>query len=637
MPPPPEAFGHAPLPVEENKKRMTNTMGPPGGAEEDCSDDERCSAYPMTQTTNGHTTGDLVRKYGGVSGVEVDLQTYENMERDSIRRHAHKMLDMANENGSTSSSSDFSSDEGAPYDDMMEKDVNFAHEYDDIVPSSRRSRRVPAALAGINYRSTTQERSYGLSSTTLPALPPSERARRFRDMENGFEDEHLDSIPISMMHNVRYQDDVYNNADGEMSYSDSMESKAYNVYAASKGSRFNRDYYVNNQKATLDQWDREHDNENKGGALVWINTYRSKRGAKSNKNHVFGPGFVFRKNHVYGRQQHDYANQAQKQREQLRIAWQDPTDTNVYEPSSNNGGAQTWKEVTQDRQKRRWCALFMCFFCFLIIFIPILTEVILAEPDMCPGCDIGDPVSIYAMSDTPNNMEDAKEVFRSITLLDQDADFLVHLGNVQARCDERRYDMTADLFKRSSLPTFAVPGSEDWLDCFDPAESLNLWRERFVDFEQNFDFDGRVYRNEDYPENFAVVRSGVLFVGLHMVSGPSVDPDEWEERRVSMLKFYFGMANMNRANFRAVVLMGNSSEKPELQPFFKDFFKSLEPIGKPVLYLHANDEEGTDGVIYQPFPEHPTLFSVQVTLGNAATRVDIGKGNTPFSIAALES
>ncbi|KAL3942328.1 MAG: hypothetical protein SGBAC_003462 [Bacillariaceae sp.] len=640
MPPPAEAFGHS-LPVKETRK--ADTMGPPGGAEDSSDDDEGYSSYPMARR-NENFTNDLIRKYGGTNGVEVDLQAYKKMESDSIRRHANKVLDMANENGSTSSSSDYSSEEEAPYDDM-DKEINYALE-DDIVPSRHSTRRVPAALAGINFRSTTQERSYGLSSTTLPTLPPSERTRRFRDMEDGFEDEHLDSVPISMMHNVRYQDDAYDTADASnrMPYCDAMESravesKAYNMHAHSMGSRFSRESYCNDQKATLDKWDHEHDMENTGGAMVWINTYRTKVGKKSNKTHVFGPGFVFRKNHVYGNQQHDYANQAKKQREQLRIAWQDPTDTNVYE--SSNRGTRSWREVTQDRKKRRYCALFLCFFCFLIIFIPILTEVILAKSEMCPGCDIGDPVSIYAMSDTPYNMEDAKEVFRSITLLSEDADFLVHLGNFQdasvTRCDEKRYDMAADLFKRSVLPTFAVPGSEDWVECLDPTDSLEVWRERFVEFEQNFDFEGQVYRNEDYPENFAVLRSGVLFVGLHMVSGPSVDPDEWEARRVSMLKFYFGMANRNKDNFRAVVLMGNSSEKPQLQPFFDDFFKSLDPIGKPVLYLHANEEKGIDGKIYQPFPEHPTLFSIQVNGQNAATRIDIGEGNAPFSIAALEA
>mmetsp|Transcript_45360 Transcript_45360/g.109858 ORF Transcript_45360/g.109858 Transcript_45360/m.109858 type:complete len:656 (+) Transcript_45360:54-2021(+) len=655
MPPPPAAaFGHS-LPMNKEKNRKADTMGPPGGADEySSSDDELYPSYTMARTNNnnGYSTGDLVRKYGGMNGggVEVDLQSYsKNMEHDSIRRHAHKVLDIANENGSTSSSSDFSSseDDEAFDQDMAQEineinEINFAHE-DEIGPNPRRSKRVPAALAGINYRSTTKERSYGLSSTVLPAVSPNERARRFRDMENGFQDEeHLDSVPISLAnnHNARYQDDAYDTADAALPYSDHMESKAYNTHAASLASRFSRDSYFNDQKSTLDKWDREHDMENTGGALVWINTYRSKVGQKTNKQHVFGPGFVFRKNHVYGRQEHDYANNAKKQREQLRIAWQDPTDTNVYEPS--NRGMRTWREVTQDRQKRRWCAIFMCFFCFLIIFIPILTEVILAKSDdMCPGCDIGDPVSIYAMSDTPYNLEDAKEVFRSITLLDENADFLVHLGNFQdasvTRCDEKRYDMASDLFKRSSLPTFAVPGSEDWVECLDPADSLEVWRDHFVEFEQNFDFEGQVYRNEEYPENFAVLRSGVLFIGLHMVSGPSVDPDEWEARRVSMLKFYFGMANMNKDNFRAVVLMGNSSEKPQLQPFFDDFFKSLEPIGKPVLYLHANEDDGTDGQIYQAFPEHPTLFSIQVNGHNDATRIDIGKGNAPFSIAELEA
>lgn len=438
-----------------------------------------------------------------------------------------------------------------------------------------------------------------------------------------------------MSRQSRYRDDAYDTADAAAPYCDSLDSKAYNVHAAAWSSRYTKDSYFNEQKVTLDKWDREHDMEDRGSAArVMFNTLRSKMADRSNKQKpVFGPGFSFRKNHVYGRQHHDYE-------EDLRNAWKEPTDDNVYGPF--NGGFQTWKEIKEDRRKRRCCAFLLCFFCFLVIFIPILTEVILAKPDTisCPGCDIGEPISIYALSDTPYNMEDARAVFRSISLLSEDAAFMVHLGNVQdasaTGCDEQRYDMAADLLKRSALPILAIPGNEDWLECPDPPRALDIWRERFVKFERFFDFPEQVFYNEEYPENFAVLRSGVLFVGLHLVTGPSVDPDEWEQRRVSMLKFYFGMANMNKENFRAVVLMGNSSEKPQIQAFFDDLFTSLGPIGKPVLYLHGNPEDGREGMVYQPFEHHPTLFGIQVNGQNAATRIDIGKGPSPFSIAQVD-
>jgi hypothetical protein len=632
--PPSEAFGLS-LPAA---KKPIDIMGPPDGADESLEEEQMSSRWTQSTSTpstsasyNSYTpsstasssasynTDDLIRKYGGMSGIVPSSTTSSSRtpscssksNDDNVRNQALKVLDLADEKmgGSSKSPASRRLSYAKRHDFKVEEEITFGGSINDS-PSSRRSKRVPAALAGINCTPTSRERSFGANSAV------SITSERSLDVEEEFEDEIIDD---SLGSRSAYKDDPSN--------------RPYSDNSSTWSSRYSTDSYRKTQQRTLDKWYNENSRESRGGTNMFLNTMRSavSSPSKASKND-FGPGFSFRENHVFGRQQ-------KKQEVDLRSAWKEPTDEDVYGGTRRH---KTWEEVILNRRKRR-VYLYACLLIGLsIILVPTITEVILPlltpTEKWCDGCDIGAPVSFYVTSDAPYTQADAQKLSKDLSMLSNDGDFLVHLGNIQdssvSFCSKSRYAMAESILKTSPLPTFVLPGQEDWANCPDPEHSLKRWREHFVQFDEHFTFPQQVYRNSDYPEIYAMLHSGVLFVGLHLVSGPMMDSGEWSDRRKSMLNFYFGMANMHKDEFRAIVLMGNSRPTPQIEKFFTDLFKSLEPVGKPVAYIHANSGYG-DIMEYHPFPEQPTLFGIQVENGgdNPPLKIDVGLGNKPFSVA----
>ena len=117
----------------------------------------------------------------------------------------------------------------------------------------------------------------------------------------------------------------------------------------------------------------------------------------------------------------------------------------------------------------------------------------------------------------------------------EDGEFFVHLGDIFSAkdqdCNEKAYDTAADLLRKAHLPVLVIPGDEDWIDCRNvkPKRALNFWKNSFVDFEKNWkgksNLPGLVQRSQNYPENFAFMFRGTLFIGINNVHD---DDDENE-------------------------------------------------------------------------------------------------------------
>lgn len=630
--PPSEAFGHAVPPA----KKPMDIMGPPDGADESFGEEQlpsrwttpppistpstaassfRYTPSSISSTSTDYSTNDLIRKYGGMSGVvKSDSNTRstpgystESSNADDVRKQALKVLDLADEHRGSSGGSPVTRrlSYSRRHDVQVEEEITF-----DSSTSSRRPKRVPAALAGINYTPKLRERSFITPSSFAASSEPS------IDVEEEFEDEIIDDRLGSAS-----------------AYKDDPSSRPYSDKPSPWSARYATEPYKKAHQKTLDTWDKEHSRKSRGKPNMFLTKLKSaiRSPSKSSKK-VFGPGFSFRDKQL-GR------NEGNTQEIDLRSAWKEPTDEGVYGGSRKH---KTWKEVVLSRRKRRLYLYSFLFLGIAIILVPVTTEVVLPllvpTEKWCDGCDIGSPVSFYVTSDAPYTKADAEKLTKDLSAIRNDGDFLVHLGNIQdssvSLCSKSRYMMAESVLRQSPLPTFVVPGSEDWAKCPKPEHALKTWREHFDQFDEHFTFPQQVYRNSDYPEIYAMLHSGVLFVGLHLVSGPMIDSDEWSARRKSMLSFYFGMANMHKDEFRAVVLMGNSRPTPQIEKFFTDLFKSLEPIGKPVVYIHANS--GYGGVMeYHPFPEQPNLLGIQIENGgtNPPLKIDVGLGNKPFSVA----
>jgi hypothetical protein len=115
-------------------------------------------------------------------------------------------------------------------------------------------------------------------------------------------------------------------------------------------------------------------------------------------------------------------------------------------------------------------------------------------------------------------------VAKDLKTLPSDADFVIHLGNIQdtttTLCPSSRYSDVASIWNKSPVPALVIPGAHDWALCPKPDGSLEFWKESFVDFENNFKYVLPVNRQREQLRIFGMVYNGVLFIGLHLVSGP---------------------------------------------------------------------------------------------------------------------
>ena len=126
--------------------------------------------------------------------------------------------------------------------------------------------------------------------------------------------------------------------------------------------------------------------------------------------------------------------------------------------------------------------------------------------------------SFYVMSQNP---ELSKTQFKSI----DDGEFFIHLGGIfsakDESCDEKAYDEAADLLRKSKLPVLVLPGDADWADCTNikPKKAIRLWKNSFVGIEKTWkeesNIPGLVERSDDFPENFAFLFRGTLFIGMN--------------------------------------------------------------------------------------------------------------------------
>jgi hypothetical protein len=234
--------------------------------------------------------------------------------------------------------------------------------------------------------------------------------------------------------------------------------------------------------------------------------------------------------------------------------------------------------------------------------------------------------------------------------------FSVHLGNVHnanvTECDASTYDEVANLIEDGSpRAVFVVPGEEDWSNCPDPDTAWESWMSTFEIFNQrwasNVDtkpmtlIDGEpttIFREKDQLENWAFVHKGVLFIGVHVVSGTVPDQDEFDDRNENNYKWVVGMSHQHDLAIRAVVIFGNGEPANVAnQRFFTQVATFWSTFTKPILYLHTastRTSSSSKTKKYQPFVNLPHVWVTQLakTTENSPLRIQVGLGDKPFTI-----
>lgn len=248
------------------------------------------------------------------------------------------------------------------------------------------------------------------------------------------------------------------------------------------------------------------------------------------------------------------------------------------------------------------------------------------------GGVIAEPVRFSAMGCGPYKPPDEVAMRHHVAqenLVENKSAFLIHLGDINSgvlaksgKLGEDRYAAIAKwLSEGNQIPTYIVPGDNEWNDRPDPDVGWQFWSKHLLRLNEKFDAPWETRRQEVRPENFAFVHGGVLFIGLNIVGGRVHDPVEWAMRFKQDNDWVEAQYAEHKDSVRAAVVLAQANVvgqgKPKaavnllFQPFTNRFAKLSAGFGKPVLFLHADGHTWTKD---RPWKAAPNVMRVQVDL-----------------------
>jgi hypothetical protein len=246
------------------------------------------------------------------------------------------------------------------------------------------------------------------------------------------------------------------------------------------------------------------------------------------------------------------------------------------------------------------------------------------------------------MGDAPYNRRDERIVRDQLIDLPEDAEFVIHVGDVmkpsKTNCTVDAYTTARRILKFSPVPLFLLPGDNDYTDCPDPREAWHHWKQHLNRFDEYFyglpSYKFQVNRQFRRDENFSFFHKGVLFFGINHVKGyDNVERDDphWQAR--DRANAYWARQNLFwYREARAVVVFTHAQGVNEHSEFFKPFLADAETLGKPILLIHG------DGHKYQEeynFQGKSNIRRIQVDFARIAypTKITVGLSRTdPFDV-----
>lgn len=252
--------------------------------------------------------------------------------------------------------------------------------------------------------------------------------------------------------------------------------------------------------------------------------------------------------------------------------------------------------------------------------------------------EVGEQVTFYVVANVPFSDDEEDKLQNELMSISNDAEFVVHLGNIhkasESQCKDSSYQRASSILQKSAAPLLLIPGNNDWNDCPHPQQAWLSWQKYFGRFEDMFTHDFVVDRQLGREENFAFLQGGILFLGIHLVPGKVQHLKEWNTRHVENIRWTEKKMNEYAANaFRAVVIFGHASPTfYKTQDYFWGILDEVKEVGKPVLYMHANEPSDGSWREYQPFSDTSMFTAVQVEEGGSSepVRVTVKFGSNPF-------
>jgi len=213
--------------------------------------------------------------------------------------------------------------------------------------------------------------------------------------------------------------------------------------------------------------------------------------------------------------------------------------------------------------------------------------------------------------------------------------FMVHVGDIftTARdysmlCPKAEYEAIANIFvEESPLPTYVMPGDNDWTDCPNATQAWEYWSDSFLPFEETWtgvnSLPVTTQRQLIRPENFAFEISDVLLLSLNLIGGRRTDDNaaEWDQRIAECHVWAETKVDEYLAagkRMRALIIFGHARRGREI---FKMLEDKLSRRQIPTVYLHGN---GHTWYVDKPYtPDWRHYWEVQVDQGANAPPIKV--------------
>jgi hypothetical protein len=200
--------------------------------------------------------------------------------------------------------------------------------------------------------------------------------------------------------------------------------------------------------------------------------------------------------------------------------------------------------------------------------------------------------------------------------------FMVHVGDIKpggGGCPESVYSEVAGYLLELEVPTFIIPGDNEWSGCSNPDQAWSFWTQHFMNFEQNFCGGPVVERQSVRPENFAWVKNGVLLIGINMVGGVKKNPSQWDARLQDNVNWVIQQFQQKGSQVRAAVIFAHALKKTQDALFYDQFLPAASSFGKPILWINGNDHSYK---LDNPFSGHD-ITRVTVDNGGSALPIQV--------------
>ncbi len=230
--------------------------------------------------------------------------------------------------------------------------------------------------------------------------------------------------------------------------------------------------------------------------------------------------------------------------------------------------------------------------------------------------------SFSVMGDVPRTAEEKAILTEQIVKHNQmsQAEFMIHVGDIKSGsepCLEQIYQSVAMQLKTLDVPTFIVPGDNEWNDCEDPDEAWQFWEDAFINFEQNWKYPWQVIHQDKQKENWAFIYQDVLFIGINLVGGRIHNQIEWDEKIASNLDwidYWFGSSAVKMA-----VIFAQASPDKKHANFIQGFREMAKLFGEKILFIHGDGHEW----LYSEGWLEPTIVRIQVAKGGIADPLQV--------------